>query len=211
MDFSFKPVTVGKMTPSPLEYFGEEQHNVDMEQIVADQTNPLKILGKFQGDWLDDLDVAAKLAAKVMYTSREHHSDYLYITRLPGLEHVLPTLNKMPKVLGFEDPTFAQVQMQRPGCNMPKHLDPPDIFRNPDRVRVLVTLAPWEYGQFMFFNNTLFQHWEAGTIMYTVFDQTYHCTMNSSWHTRPILQITGVAGKQLQDLINNPEPQIFQL
>jgi hypothetical protein len=212
MDFSFNPVSVGKMYPSQLEYFGEEQHTADMKEIVSNQESPLKILGKFQGDWLDDLDTATKLATKDMYTSREHHSDYLYITRILGENiNALPVLSRMAGVLGFEEPTLPQVQFQRPGCLMPKHVDPPSIFKDPFRIRVLVTLAPWEYGQFMFFNNTLFQHWDAGTVIYTTFDKTWHCTMNSSWHTRPILQITGVPGPKLQQLLKNPEPQIFQL
>ena len=205
----FLNVTVGKMYPSAYEYFGPEQNKIDMQEIVADQSDPLRVLGKFQGDWLDDLDTATKSATKDLYTSRDHHSDYLYITKLSDV--LLPTISKMPEVLGFEGIYNAQIQMQRPGCNMPKHKDPSDIFINPYCVRVLVMLAPWEYGQYLFFNNTVFREWEVGTIIHTDYANVWHSTANMSWHTRPVLQITGQPGKKLQDILNDCKNVVFQL
>ena len=202
------PVIVGKMYPSQQEYFGLEQHEHDMKEIVSKKTNPLQILGKFQGDWLDDLDEAVKVADKVMYTSRDHHSDYLYITRLANYP-ILTTLSKMPQLLGFEKIEMAQVQFQRPGCLFPAHTDP--TRSHPSYIQVLITLAPWEYGQFISFDNTVFCEWDAGTIMYTDFTKTMHHTSNGSSHTRPLLQILGAPGKELQDMIKTGKQRIFQL
>lgn len=203
-----KATKVGKMVPSNYEYFSEEQHNLDMKNIVSKKDNVSRIIGKIKGNWLDDLDMACKLADKVLYTQREHHSDYLYET---VLSDKLPTLSKIPQLIGFKSTDVAQVQMQRPGCVFASHHDPIEIFINPHRVRVLVTLAPWEHGQIIMFNNTIFQHWEAGTILYTNFGETIHATFNGSHHTRPLLQITGEPSDQLQDIINGNNEQIFQL
>jgi len=203
------PITVGKMYPSQLEYFGSEQHDLDLKEIVSDQSNPIHILGKFHGDWVDDLETSVKNATKDLYTSRDHHSDYLYITKLSDV--LLPTISKMPELLGFEKPCHSQIQMQRPGCNMPKHKDPANNFINPHRVRVLVMLAHWEYGQYLFFNNTVFREWEVGTILYTDYANVWHSTANMSWHTRPLLQITGVPNENLRQLINSQQQQIFQV
>jgi hypothetical protein len=203
-----KPIELDKMHVTSAEYFGDEQHHIDFEEIVNNQQDALKIVGKFQGNWSNDLDTAVSLAHKHLYCQRDDHSDYLYITPLTD---ALPTISQMPAILGFEKPVDAKVQMQRPGCVMHKHLDPDFIFNDPYRVRLLITLAPWEYGQCMFFNNTVFHQWEAGTIIYTNFNSIYHFTVNASWHTRPILQITGVPGKKLQDILNNPQPQIFNI
>jgi len=203
-----KPVTVGKMYLSKHEYFGSEQHEIDMKDIVADRTDPVRILGKIQGDWLDDLYTAVNFATKDLYTARDEHSDYLYVTQLSD---AIPTISKIPTLLGFTGKSHAQLQMQRPGCNMPKHKDPLDIFVNPYRIRVLVMLAPWEYGQYLFFNNTVFREWEVGTIIYTDYSNVWHSTANMSWHTRPVLQITGEPNEQLQGLLNSGKQHVFQL
>jgi hypothetical protein len=202
------PITVGKMYPSGFEYFGPEQHDIDMQEIVSNQTNPLRIIGKIKGDWLDDLDVACQLATKDLYTSRDHHSDYLYVTQLSD---AIPTISKIPKILGFTGKTDAQIQMQRPGCNMPKHVDPAKLFVDPYRVRILVMLAHWEYGQYLFFNNTVFREWKAGTIIYTDYANVWHSTANMSSHTRPILQITGEPSNELQDMLADNKEHVFQL
>jgi hypothetical protein len=200
-----KPVIVGKMEPSQFEYFGTEQNATDLQEIVADQTDPLRIVGKIQGDWFDDLDKAVNNATKELYGPRGDHSDYLYITRLS--EVLLPTISKIPEVLGFKENYQAQIQMQRPGCCMVRHKDP----SIGNRIKFLITLAPWEYGQYLFFNNTIFREWETGTIIHTDFSSVWHATTNTSWHTRPILSITGEPNKQLQDLLDGHETPVFQL
>jgi hypothetical protein len=203
------PVTVGKMIPSQYEYFGSEQHDIDMKEIVSVQNNPLRVIGRIHGEWSGELDTAVTLATKDLYTPRDDHSDYLYITKLSS---ALPVISKIPEVLGFDRTyTSAQIQMQRPGCNMPKHKDPAEIFQNPYRVQMLVTLAPWEYGQYMFFNNTVFREWNAGDVIYTDFQNTWHSTSNMSWHTRPILQIIGAPGEQLTKKLQDNKTHSFNV
>jgi len=196
------------------EYFGPEQHEFDMKEIVANRVDPLRIVGTIQGQWDGELDTAVTLATKDLYTPREDHPDYLYVTNLLLSENKekLPTISKMVSVLGFTSNLHnCQIQMQRPGCNMPTHRDPPEIFVNPDRVRLLVMLTDWEYGQYLFFNNTVFREWKAGTVIYTEFQNTWHSTANMSPHTRPILQITGVPGDRLKKILADNETHTFNV
>ena len=200
-------VTVGKMIPSQYEYFGPEQHDADMVEIVADRTNPVRVIGQVAGNWESDLDTAVAFATKDLYTEREEHNDYLYVTKMSDR---MSTLSKIATAIGFTT-SHAQVQMQRPGSVMPRHLDPAVNFVNPYRIQVLVALAPWEYGQYLFFNNTVVREWQVGDVMYTDFSNVWHSTANMSWHTRPLLQIIGTPSEQLQQLLTTNEKHIFQL
>lgn len=188
------------MSLTGQEYFGHEEHDHDMENIVG--APGYKIIAQFNGEWFDELDVAISHAKKMIYTDRGEHNDYLYITKM---SNKMPKLNKMASLLGFENVTNNQIQMQRPGCLMPRHKDPAASFGDPNDpgVRVLVTLAHWEWGQFMFFNDNIVKYWKPGTVIYADFVNTYHCTCNCSSHTRPLLQITGKPSAQLKDLINS--------
>ena len=198
-----------------MEYFGSEQHDLDMATIAVDQTNPLQILGKYTGDWGGELDDAIKTAATVLYADRPFHKDYLY--EVYDLS-ICPTIAKMPEALGFvKGQHGAQIQMQRPGSIMSRHVDPPEIFTMVSEesrhraVRVLVMLTPWEHGQLMGFNNSIWKNWEAGTIIYCDFLKVSHFTANCSWHSRPILQISGLANDQLWELINTKQSRTIDL
>jgi hypothetical protein len=206
-------IGVGNMVPTGAEYFGPEQHDIDVKEIVSNRSDPLQILGRIHGIWDGELDTAVTLATKDLYTDREHHPDYLYVTNLllPEVRDRLPIISSMAKVLGFEKLHNLQIQMQRPGCNMPKHKDPAEVFTDPTRVRLLVTLAPWEYGQYMFFNNTVFREWEVGTVIYTEFQNVWHSTANMSAHTRPILQITGTPSDKLKEMLLSSDVHTFNV
>jgi hypothetical protein len=196
------------MVPTGEEYFGPEQHHKDLKEIVANQTNPIRVIGKFQGVWDGELEAAVPLATKVTLTKRAEHNDYLYIT---PLSTIIPKINNMPKILGLPNPSNAQIQMQRPGCCFSVHRDPPSMFPTPDSIRILITLAPWEYGQYMFFNNTVFKEWEAGTIIYSDLRNVFHSTCNTSFHTRPILSITSRPSKRFFQILENQEFQTFNV
>ena len=205
----FVPPPVENMVRTNADYFGLEQHLADLAEFDIGHPDPLQIIGKFQGDWLDELDIAVPLATKDLYKFREDgHNDYLYVTLMSD---AMPKISSMAEILGFVQPYHAQIQMQRPGCNMARHKDPALPFHNPQRVRVLIMLAPWEQGQYLFFNSTVFSRWDSGTIIHTDFENVWHSTTNTSWHTRPILQITGVPNENLRQLINSRQQQTFQV
>jgi hypothetical protein len=199
---------------SGMEYFGPEQNLEDIKVIVEREIDSYQILGRFNGMWDGELDDAVKRATKVMYTDRLEFKDYLY--EVKNLND-FPTLKKMPEVMGFKKgKSIAQIQMQRPGCVMSKHYDPVTIF-NPWRdelekcVRVLIALAPWEYGQLIGFNNEILTGWQQGDIIYCDFPTTWHFTANCSWHSRPLLQVSGVANDELLSLVKTKNYRIFDL
>lgn len=183
---------MGKMTPTSMEYYGIEEHEHDMANIVGHPG--YKIIAKFNGDWLNDLDTAIGLADKMQYQDLGEQSCYLYDAQMSDK---MPTLNKMASLLGFETCSSNQVQMQRPGCVFARHQDP---YKDPE-IRVLITLAHWEWGQFIFINDSIVRYWKPGEVIYAEFNNMIHCTCNCSYHTRPILQITGKPTQELKNLI----------
>jgi len=205
---------LGPMIPSKYEYFGSETHDNELATIVNDQTDPVNIIGKFQGDWLDDLDTAISLATQEEYTPDQFHPDYLYtveITKFPGM---MPQFEKMVKMLGFTNTSSCNIQMQRPGCVIRKHMDPTERFNGPDgtiRKQIMIMLAPGEYGQIVGFTNRIVTHWEKGTVIYVDYPGTWHFTANAGWHTRPILLITGEVNSDFYNLLEQKEPTVFQL
>lgn len=205
---------LGPMTHSNLEYFGKETHDNDIEEIVKNQVDPVHILGKFDGDWLDDLDVAVFLARKKEYNSSEFYPDYLYVVDVNEYPGRMPKIEKMAELLGFLPGATSMIQMQRPGCLISRHKDPWEIFQGKNGtngIRVLITLTHWEYGQVLCFNNHQVKEWKPGTIIYTDYPNVHHFTANASWHTRPILQITGQIDHHLRESINNKDYLTFHL
>jgi len=199
------------MVPSKFEYFGSDTYDQERLTIFKNQENPVKILAKFQGDWMDELDTAVSLATKAEYTPSEFHPEYLYVVPLFKHPGKMPKLEKMARLLGFEKLSISNVQMQRPGCVISKHTDPAEQFENPKHKQVIITLTAGEHGQILGFNNHIVSHWEPGTVMYTDYPNVWHFTANASWHTRPILLIAGEINDTFQSLLDNNEPTIFQL
>jgi hypothetical protein len=200
---------------SGREYFGPEQNEYDIKNIVSVQSEPLQILGKYTGVWNGQLDDAVGTAVKFLYNEKPGYEEYLY--HVNDLS-ICPTIEKMPEALGFVKGHYkAQIQLQRPGNTLSRHTDMPSIFHHVptelqhNAIRVLVMLAPWEYGQLMGFHNTIWKEWEAGTIIYCDFLNTWHFTVNCSYHSRPVLQISGLADEDLIELIKNKQTRIINL
>ena len=211
----YRPVDTGiQIEISGMEYFGPEQYLEDLETIVNREVNSYQILGNLNGMWEGELDDAVKTATKVQYCDRLEFKDYLYEVKD---FNKFPTLNKIPEIMGFEKGKYiSQIQLQRPGCIMPKHYDPVEIFQSwyneiEKCVRVLIALAPWEYGQLIGFNNEILTGWKQGDIIYCDFPNTWHFTANCSWHSRPLLQVSGVANDELLSLVKTKNYRIFDL
>lgn len=212
----YKPVdTKIPIEITGMEYFGDEQYKTDLVEIVnSNKESSLQILGRFEGVWDGQLDDAIKTATKVRYADRDEHKDYLY--EVYDLKNY-PDLYAMPTKLGFVENKYkAQIQMQRPGCIMPRHLDPVSMFTvypgyESKCAKVLVMLAPWEYGQLMCFDNKILTEWNKGDIIYCDYTTTWHFTANCSYHSRPLLQINGVASDSLLQAIKDKDFRILPI
>jgi len=53
--------------------------------------------------------------------------------------------------------------------------------------------------------------WQKGDIIYCDFLKTWHFTANCSWHSRPLLQVSGVATDELLSLVKTKNYRIFDL
>jgi hypothetical protein len=213
---SYSPIDTGiPIEITNMEYFGDEQNCQDHEEIVSDQSNPLQLLGNFEGTWDGELDTVVSKTTQWLYNDRPFHKDYRY--QLVDVSNY-DIIGKMPEVLGFVPGCYrAQIQLQRPGCVMPRHRDPPEMFGSIPKnlrdqgVRVLIMLAPWEYGQIMCFNNQVFTEWTKGSIITCDFQKVWHFTANCSYHSRPLLQISGLPNNQLIEHIKNRQNHIFNV
>lgn len=207
-----------KMILCGSEYFGNEVHTADLEYIHTQEDNDSFItIGKFEGDWDGEIYTALSMSHKRLMCERTEFSDYVYELMLDdSLTSVLPKISKMADILGFEKGYTSYIHTQRPGCVIPQHADDPNFTGLPlelqnQGVKVTIMLAPWEFGQLFAFKNSFYQHWEAGTIIYSDFEKTKHFTCNASSHSRPMLVITGLPNNTLRKIIDDKKFCVFKI
>ena len=202
-----------------MEHYGKENHQSDSQTFKSLSADPLKILGKFVGEWDGQLEEASKTATKFVY-AKEFGDSTFHVNNLSQY----PIFTHMQELLGFKkNKSWAQIQLLRPGNALCRHIDTKSIFEIPtensksdwcypdDAVRVIIMLAEWEYGQIFGFNNTVFSKWESGTIITCDFLNTWHFECNSSWHTLPILVISGITDNILKDLIAQNKTTVINI
>ena len=164
-------------------------HQFHHDSQIKDRPGELfRVVGKVSGDWTNEL-----------YTTRDQgqlahwgRKDEIYIH---PVNDTTPQLNKILEVLQFKRIIASQVQTQKPGDTVVKHLDDFSIFESsPDEkiIRLLITLHDWEAGQYMSFGNTGYQGWQPGEVIYSDFEKIPHATANLSWNPRSIICVTGV-------------------
>ena len=173
-------------------------------------------LGRFQGDWSEDLQAIAQDHKPVTWATRKFYNgendvsamlrqeEYdleksgapvdLQLTDMTDHLERYPTLWKMAEFFGLEQGK-RRVHYQMPGQMFNLHIDKLWEFcpENPDRiVRITVHLTDWEPGQFMQYGNAFHSHWRAGDIHIFDWVNVPHATANASRSPRPTLQITGL-------------------
>lgn len=172
-------------------------------------------LGRFLGNWQQQLDEVAQGARSVTWATRGYKGrDYQVpaadlaaeeydLTRI-GMDpdavitninwNMAPIFQRMIDLFGFIDP-MARIHVQWPGQVWNLHIDKlqkwaPD---DPDQVsRVMIQLTDWQPGHFWCYGNYTYQGWRAGDV--TTFDWQHvpHATANAGHSPRITLQVTGV-------------------
>jgi len=178
-------------------------------------------LGRFQGDWSQDLaDAASRQKSTITWATRKYspYYDQLDGTRLQSemlaqeendlrdsgydvdlaLSDVIekpdigPTLLKMYEFFALED-AWVRLHMQAPGQMFNLHID--KLYgraENPDDVvRIVVMLADWEPGQFYQYGTLTVSHWRAGDVHTFDWPNVPHATANASRSVRPTMMMTG--------------------
>jgi len=162
-----------------------------------------RVLGKIIGDWDIDLYVANQRTIPAIWGSREESPDLIYWAKL-GED--TPNLNRIVDIFKFTRVLVANIQTQKPGACVTRHLDDFALFKESEekKIRILVFLENWEPGQSMCFGNTVLDYWEKGQVIYSDFEKIPHSTSNASWVSRSILAITGaISTETLQILAFN--------
>jgi len=190
-------------------------------------------LGRFEGDWSDDLKQASITeTASITWATRAHGMYYDKITgtainspMIPQEEYDLvnagykpdlkltdvvervkigPTLLKMYQYFELEDP-WVRLHIQKPGQMFNLHIDKLyDRTNEPERViRMVVFLADWEPGQFYQYGTYNLSHWKNGDIHTFNWRDVPHATANASRSPRPTLIMTGLKTDRTRELLAN--------
>ena len=219
MDILYK----GKSMKSNWE-LGKELSNYHFDKSIKD-TDSFRKVGRFVGDWKDELEEAYKTMASVTWNNRWHKhgkkdprgnlseneiKDIIDaggdpdMTMYQGSYTIGPVMQKMIDVLGMDN-CRHKLHIQLTGEVVTMHMDKHYELDGGEARRFLIALEDWEPGQFVVFGNQLCERWTAGDIITWEWRDIPHATANASLHKRPLLAVTGVVTDTTQDLLDNPK------
>ena len=203
---------------------GKELSNYHFDKSIKD-TDSFRKVGRFIGDWKDELEEAYKTMASVTWNNRWHKhgkkdprgnlaeneiKDIINaggdpdMTMYQGSYTIGPVIQKMIDALGMDN-CRHKLHIQLPGEVVTMHMDKHYELDGGEARRFLIALEDWEPGQFMMFGNQLCERWTAGDIITWEWRDIPHATANASLHKRPLLAVTGVVTDMTQDLLDNPK------
>ncbi|SVB82992.1 uncharacterized protein METZ01_LOCUS235846 [marine metagenome] len=203
---------------------GKELSNYHFDKSIKD-TDSFRKVGRFIGDWKDELEEAYKTMASVTWNSRWHKhgkkdprgnlaeneiKDIIDaggdpdMTMYQGSYTIGPVMQKMIDALGMDNCRY-KLHIQLTGEVVTMHMDKHYELDGGEARRFLIALEDWEPGQFVMFGNQLCERWTAGDIFTWEWKDIPHATANASLHKRPLLAVTGVVTEMTQELIDNPK------
>ena len=203
---------------------GKELSNYHFDKSIKD-TDSFRKVGRFVGDWKDELEEAYKTMASVTWNNRWHKhgkkdprgnlseneiKDIIDaggdpdMTMYQGSYTIGPVMQKMIDVLGMDN-CRHKLHIQLTGEVVTMHMDKHYELDGGEARRFLIALEDWEPGQFVVFGNQLCERWTAGDIITWEWRDIPHATANASLHKRPLLAVTGVVTDTTQDLLDNPK------
>jgi len=173
------------------------------------------LLGRFMGDWRQELADAVGQSRPVNWETRGHRRDMPVWVQpdLAAEEYDIERAGGDPKMtvghLNYDlAPIFqsmvdlfalgqvmSRLHVQTLGQVWNLHIDKLDKWcpNDPARVfRVFVQLQDWQPGQFWEFGNFHWNKWRAGDIVTFDWQNVPHSTANAGYDPRCTLQITGV-------------------
>ena len=184
-------------------------------------------LGKFTGDWHDELEQQVEDSTPVTIATRrnqwrrEHDkvklntaetNDFIDVGADPEMtifrvQHSLsPTFQKMVEMIGL-DQHESRLHVQYPGEAFLGHVDRFDLNwpdQDPDNlIRIGVMLKDYEQGHFFQFGNHLYQFWRAGDIHTFDYWSVPHYTANAGLSPRVTLFTTGIITDKTREFLKN--------
>ena len=171
-------------------------------------------LGRFVGDWQQELQIAVDHCKGVCWATRQYTNDgrpspmiqeeeydlksagadpKMTVYRMYRDVQKLPTIALMPEIIGMKN-SGSRLHVQFPGEVLTRHIDKLSKVQPDDPANVkrfIVMLEDWEPGHFFMFGNAYFSHWKAGEVITFDWPNMPHCTANASLKPRTILMVTG--------------------
>lgn len=185
-------------------------------------------LGRFAGDWSQELQRAIDQARPVNWATRKFSQVQEVSPMLKQEEYDLeqagadpkmtifrlydeldPVFNKMSDIIGLEEPK-SRIHVQFPGEVLTQHIDKLDVYRDAapeDIMRVVVMLTDWEPGHFYQYGNFTYKHWRAGDIHTFAWRHVPHCTANGSLVPRVSFQTTGIVTDRTREFMRQAQHQ----
>lgn len=182
-------------------------------------------LGRFSGEWQQEVQEAIKMARPASWETRGYKSpensvpsqdlqEEEYDLTRAGMDakmtlthltwDLAPVFQKMSDLFAMEDP-MARLHVQKPGEVWNVHIDKLNKWcpQDPDRVlRLFIQLTDWQPGQFWEFGNYHWNRWRAGDIIVFDWQNLPHSTANAGYHPRVTLQLTGIKTDATEKFIN---------
>jgi len=192
----------------------------DIEDRLGDYLWPL---GKFEGDWSEDLSKIIEESHAVNWSTRQPVSNFSdtfldmeeYDIKNAGgdekgmvaqfnrnaLEY--DSTRKMIEVFGLDN-LQARLHVQTTGQMWHRHIDKLYKFHEEDPSKILrihIMLTDWEPGHFFQYGN-LDYRWKAGDVNYFDWRNLPHSTANTTFAPRVSLQLTGVKTQKTEELFS---------
>lgn len=173
-------------------------------------------LGRFTGDWKDDLTEVIEFAEEKTWRSRNKNQDQEQYDMeeadlinagmnknqviLRKYFDVKGPFKKMVKATGLKD-AQAVFHVQYPGEMLNLHFDKQYEYNEDEKktARILIFLDDWQPGQF-FQMGTSFLKWRSGDMYWFDWKNIPHATANAGWLPRPLLMVTGTISKKTKKL-----------
>jgi hypothetical protein len=185
-----------------------------------------QVLGRFQGDWSEDLAKLKEDQTKpITWATRKFYGDSadespmlrqeeydlentgagkdLVLTNMTDELDDYPMLKKMANYFGITN-AKKRIHHQMPGQMFNLHIDKlwERSPNNPDKViRLTILLEDWQPGQFYLYGTHTYSHWRAGEIHIFDWANVPHATANASRFPRPTIQVTGLKSQKTEDLL----------
>jgi len=200
------------------------EKNADWHFDTHAQTEDLINLGRFIGDWGDELEKIDAYADKpgILHPryplAKDWHS-WGYPKALVNymVKYDVPErFTKLGEHLNLEFQEF-KIQSQLPGQVTPLHVDNhasffrkynlDDLPPNPKVIKAVVALNDWDWGQYFFVGTQVWHQWKKGDIV-TWDESIPHATANAGKSVRHLLMITGVTSKDTKNILKGTEKEI---
>ena len=188
--------------------------------IVDPRYDNVQGLGKFTGDWSQELEQVIESARPVSWRTRsktgeagkwidqeeydlkEANADPNMI--ITNMEYNLsPVFREMCDKIGLAN-REDRIHVQWPGQVFTIHIDKLEKIypEDPTKVmRIMIQLTDWEQGQFAQYGNYTHQGWKAGDIYTFAWKHTPHSSANASLKPRVSLLTTGIKTKTTRDFL----------